>query len=58
MQKLLLIWKAGIGWDKVTEGYIVQENDSMISGYRYSSGWAKDQRIYFTAVFSKPIKRL
>ncbi len=55
--KIVIDLESGIGWDKVTEGYIVQENDSMISGYRYSSGWAKDQRIYFTAVFSKPIKR-
>ena len=46
----------GIGWDTPTKGYIRQENDSTISGYRYSKGWAKDQRIYFTALFSQPIK--
>ncbi len=45
----------GIGWDSPQEGYLVQENDSVVSGYRYSKGWANDQRIYFTAVFSKPI---
>lgn len=45
----------GIGWDAPTEGYLTQENDSVISGYRYSKGWAKDQRIFFTAVFSKPM---
>ncbi|MDR0681852.1 MAG: GH92 family glycosyl hydrolase [Dysgonamonadaceae bacterium] len=45
----------GTCWDKPTEGYIVQENDSIVSGYRYSTGWANDQRIYFTASFSKPI---
>ena len=55
--KIIIDLESGIGWDKVTEGYMIQENDSMISGYRYSSGWAKDQRIYFTAVFSKPMKR-
>ena len=27
-----------------------------LSGYRYSTGWAKDQRVYFTAEFSKPVK--
>ncbi|RYE11609.1 MAG: glycoside hydrolase family 92 protein, partial [Sphingobacteriaceae bacterium] len=26
------------------------------TGYRFSTGWASDQRIYFAAVFSKPIK--
>jgi predicted alpha-1,2-mannosidase len=46
----------GIGWDNPTEASIKQENDSTISGYRYSKGWAKDQRVYFTAVFSQPIK--
>lgn len=46
----------GTGWDAVTDGEVVQENDTVISGYRYSKGWANDQRIYFTAVFSKPMK--
>ena len=46
----------GIGWDSFTEGSVVQENDTTVSGYRYSRGWANDQKIYFTAVFSKPVK--
>ena len=46
----------GIGWDAVTDGSVIQENDTVVSGYRYSIGWANDQKIYFTAVFSKPIK--
>ncbi|WP_255489829.1 GH92 family glycosyl hydrolase [Dysgonomonas sp. 25] len=46
-----------MNWDKPTEGYLVQENDSVISGYRYSEGWANKQRLYFTAVFSKPMKQ-
>ncbi|MDR1055500.1 MAG: GH92 family glycosyl hydrolase [Prevotellaceae bacterium] len=45
----------GIGWDTPVEGYLLMENDTVISGYRFSKGWAKDQRIFFTAVFSKPI---
>lgn len=44
----------GIGWDKPTETRIVIENDSTVSGYRYSRGWARDQKIYFTAQFSQP----
>ncbi|RZL24331.1 MAG: glycoside hydrolase family 92 protein, partial [Pedobacter sp.] len=47
---------AGIGWDKATKTYIKKVNNNTIEGYRYSTGWAKDQRIYFTAVFSKQIK--
>ncbi|MDE6449923.1 MAG: GH92 family glycosyl hydrolase [Muribaculaceae bacterium] len=45
----------GIGWDRPVETSLTLDNDSTISGYRYSSGWAKDQKIYFTAQFSKPI---
>jgi predicted alpha-1,2-mannosidase len=45
----------GIGWDQPTDTYIKQVNSTTIEGYRFSKGWAPDQRIYFTAVFSKPI---
>lgn len=45
-----------LNWDEAVECFIQQDNDSTISGYRYSTGWAKDQRIFFSAVFSKPIK--
>jgi len=48
--------KEGIGWDESMETYIKQVDKNTIEGYRFSKGWANDQRIYFTAVFSKPIK--
>lgn len=48
----------GTCWDAPTEGYITRINDHTISGYRFSSGWAKEQRVYFTAEFSKPFKEL
>lgn len=43
--------------DKVTASAIKIESDTEISGYRFSSSWAKDQRIYFVARFSRPITR-
>ncbi|MFT3901704.1 MAG: GH92 family glycosyl hydrolase [Niabella sp.] len=46
----------GIGWDKPMDTYIKIINDTTIAGYRFSKGWANDQRIYFTAIFSKPFK--
>ncbi len=46
----------GIGWDHWMDSRLVQENDTVISGYRISAGWAKHQQIYFAAVFSKPIQ--
>ncbi len=48
----------GIGWDKPTYGYIKKLNDSTLVGYRFSKGWAADQRIYFAAVFSKSFKSI
>jgi len=53
---IIINLEAGIGWDSPVETYITAENDSTISGYRYSKGWAVDQRIYFCARFSKPFK--
>jgi len=45
-----------LNWDQPTDGYIKIINDSTIGGYRYSTGWAKNQRVYFTSVFSAKIK--
>ena len=44
-------------WDKATETHLEQEGDTRITGWRYSTGWAKDQRVYFVAEFSKPFAK-
>lgn len=43
-------------WDRVRETKMSAEGDSRIVGYRYSSGWAHDQKVYFVAEFSKPFE--
>lgn len=43
-------------WDKPTETFMETEGDNRIVGYRHSSGWAKDQKVFFVAEFSKPFK--
>lgn len=45
-----------INWDKSTDGMLQVLNDSTLIGYRYSTGWAKGQKIYFAARFSTKIK--
>jgi predicted alpha-1,2-mannosidase len=45
-----------INWDKSTDGMLQVLNDSTLIGYRYSTGWAKGQKIYFAARFSTSIK--
>ncbi len=43
-----------LNWDKPTDTFIEKVNDSTLQGYRKSTGWAKDQRVYFVMQFSKP----
>ena len=43
-------------WDSVTESHMEVVGDNRIEGYRYSSGWAKDQKVYFVAEFSRPFQ--
>lgn len=43
-----------LNWDFPTETKIDIINDSLITGYRLSEGWAKKQRVYFAIAFSKP----
>lgn len=45
----------GIAWDKPTDFTLKQTSASSVAGHRYSTGWAKDQRVYFSAEFSQPI---
>lgn len=45
-------------WDAPTEAFIQVVNDSTVSGYRYSTGWSSDQRVFFTAVFSKKFENV
>jgi predicted alpha-1,2-mannosidase len=37
--------------------FIRVENDSLITGYRQTNGWAKTRTVYFAIAFSKPFKQ-
>lgn len=45
-------------WDKTTDAVVRVVNDSTLSGYRYSKGWADDQRIFFRAEFSRKFDKV
>ncbi len=47
-----------INWDAPTAGMLELVNDSTLIGYRYSTGWAKGQKVYFAARFSSPVQAL
>jgi len=44
-----------INWDKATASSIKIIDEKTISGFRHSKGWAKNQKVFFVAKFSKPI---
>ena len=52
---LRLDLEQGIGWDMVTECEARQESPTVISGYRFSKGWADNQKVFFVAEFSQPV---
>ena len=45
-----------LNWDSPTETHLKVVNNTTIEGYRKSTGWAKDQRVYFVIKVSKPFK--
>ncbi|MCX6335566.1 MAG: glycoside hydrolase family 92 protein, partial [Bacteroidia bacterium] len=54
---LIIDLKEGIN-DKSTDTYLEQTDEFTLQGYRFSSGWAKEQQVYFAIRLSKPIKNL
>lgn len=41
-------------WDQVTEARLEMINDTTLAGYRHSTGWAANQRVFFWTVLSAP----
>src|SRR4030095_5908444 len=45
----------GLRWrDKTLESQMTQVRSRRLEGFRRSSSWAKDQKVYFVAEFSEP----
>lgn len=49
---LLNLTKA-MNWDRTVESYIEQLDSLTLAGHRFSSGWARDQRVYFQTKLSR-----
>ncbi len=45
-----------INTDRTTESYWRKVDDSTFIGYRFSTGWAKNQKVYFAVRLNKPVK--
>lgn len=53
---IIIDLQEGIGWDEPVETFIRQKDDSTIEGYRFSKGWATDQRVWFAIRSSVKLK--
>jgi predicted alpha-1,2-mannosidase len=42
--------------DKTTWAYVRVVNDTLVTGYRQTNGWARNRTVYFAMTFSKPFK--
>ncbi|MEG1037621.1 MAG: GH92 family glycosyl hydrolase [Mucinivorans sp.] len=52
---LLINLHQGTGWDSATDCVARKVDSHTVEGYRFSKGWAADDRVYFAAKFSAPI---
>ena len=46
--------KKAMNWDATVDTKIEIVDSVTVQGYRFSTGWARDQRIYFRSRFSRP----
>jgi putative alpha-1,2-mannosidase len=53
---LRLDLKQGIGWDTPKQMMMRQTSPRQIVGYRHSSGWARDQKVFFVMEFRQDVK--
>ena len=56
-QSIIVDLGFAFNWDKTLKSKLKVEDKFTISGYRFSKGWAKNQKVFFVAKFSKSIKK-
>ena len=55
---MVLNLNPGIGCDTMSHCGMQVESATLATGFRYSTGWAKDQKVFFAAEFSRPVKQV
>lgn len=45
-----------INWDHPVATQITIENDTLITGYRHSRGWARNQKLFYAMALSQPLE--
>lgn len=43
-----------MNWDETQDSYIEQVDSVTLRGYRFSNGWARNQKVFFYTKFSRP----
>ena len=57
-RRVLLNLAKATNWDATLDSDIRQVDRHTIEGYRFSTGWARGQRVWFRTRFSQPILRM
>ena len=55
---IFLNLRKAMNWDFTNDSYIEVIDSVTIKGYRFSEGWARNQKIYFCTRFSKPFDKI
>lgn len=51
---ILLNLDKAMNWDRTTDSEVVATDSVTIEGFRFSDGWARDERLWFCSRFSQP----
>ncbi len=51
---IVLDLKNGGNWDHTTDSFVETVGENAIRGWRFSKGWARNQKVFFYAEFSRP----
>lgn len=55
---ILLNLHKAMNWDKTQDSHVEVVDSVTIKGYRFSNGWARNQKVYFYTQLSRPFKSI
>lgn len=55
---IFLNLRKAMNWDFTNDSHVEVVDSVTIQGYRFSDGWARDQRVYFRTRFSRPFESI
>ena len=53
--RVLIDLEWGTGWDRVTDCRLTQTSPQRLEGWRFSKGWADNQKLFFVIEASRPV---